>query len=45
MDIRMDDSYTIDCGLCETITEVIVDSTGGSEPEYCPMCGTPIIPE
>jgi|TARA_B110000858_G_scaffold80415_1_gene93180 hypothetical protein len=39
----MDEHYNIECDLCESVTEVIVDSMDGAEPEFCPMCGTPII--
>ena len=41
----MDENYDIECDLCETVTVVIVDDMCGSEPEFCPMCGTPIIPQ
>ncbi len=39
-----DTTYTIECSLCESVTTVEVDDLEGSEPEFCPMCGTPIMP-
>lgn len=37
----MDETYDLECAVCETITEVLVRDSE-EEPEYCPMCGTPI---
>jgi len=41
----MDEHYDIHCSVCETHSEVIVDGNVGIEPEFCPMCGSPVEPE
>jgi hypothetical protein len=35
------ETYELDCGVCESQTEVLVMNSE-EEPQYCPMCGTPI---
>lgn len=37
----MEETYEIECVVCESVVEVIVHDSE-EEPEYCPMCGTPI---
>lgn len=34
-------TYEIECEVCEVVVEVTVYDTD-EQPEYCPMCGTPI---
>jgi transcription elongation factor Elf1 len=34
--------YDINCDICESSTEVIVDDLIDEKPAYCPMCGSPI---
>lgn len=33
--------YDIFCDVCEVSSEVIVDELE-QQPEFCPMCGTPV---
>ncbi len=37
----MDETYELECEVCGTAVEVTVFDSE-EEPEYCPMCGTPI---
>jgi len=36
--VEEDETYTLECHLCETETEVLVKDCE-EEPQYCPMCG------
>lgn len=36
-----DETYYLECHLCETETEVLVKDSQ-EEPQYCPMCGVAI---
>lgn len=37
----MDESYELECEVCEHQTEVLVYDSE-EEPSFCPMCGTPL---
>jgi rRNA maturation endonuclease Nob1 len=41
----MNDEYVFDivCDVCESTCEVIVDDKVGAPPEFCPMCGSPVL--
>ena len=36
-----DETYLLECSLCETEVEVLVKDSE-EEPHYCPMCGVSI---
>lgn len=37
----MEEEYWAECPACDTETQVLVCDSG-EQPQYCPMCGTPI---